>query len=259
MTLFAFDIETVPDLEAGRKLYNLDGLSDAEVLAAMEKMRREQAGTDFQRIHLHKVVAISLVMRTEDSFAIWSLGDANSDEQTLIKQFFAGINKYQPQLVSWNGGGFDLPVLNHRAFIHGISASQYWEVGENDREYRFDNYLSRYHWRHLDLMDVLAGFSPRANAPLDEMAQLIGLPGKMGIGGAHVAATYLDGGIEAIRHYCEIDVLNTYLLYQRFQLMRGRLSRGHYEQELSYVRDSLAEFSDRNPYFTDYLDQWTLS
>lgn len=256
MTIFAFDIETVPDLDAGRRLYDLEGLSDADVLAAMTKMRREAAGTDFQRIHLHKIVAISLAMRSDDGLAIWSLGTEQDDERELIRQFFAGINKHQPQLVSWNGCGFDLPVLNHRAFIKGVSAPQYWEVGETDREYKFNSYLGRYHWRHIDLMDVLAMYSGRANAPLDEMAQLIGLPGKMGIGGAQVAQTYVEGGIADIRHYCEIDVLNTYLLYQRFQLIRGQHSPESYEQELQFVRDSLASWQARNPYFAPYLDSW---
>jgi predicted PolB exonuclease-like 3'-5' exonuclease len=258
MTVFVFDIETVPDLEAGRLLYGLEGLPDADVLAAMNKMRREAANTEFQRIHLHKIVAISLVMRTDDALSIWSLGTPESSEPELIQQFFAGVNKYVPRLVSWNGSGFDLPVLHHRAFVHGIQAGQYWEQGEKDRDFKFDNYISRYHQRHIDVMDVLAGFNPRANAPLDEMAQMIGLPGKMGIGGAHVAEAYLDGKVEEIRHYCEIDVLNTYLLYMRFQLMRGHSSRQQYVDELHYVRDSLLQLKEFNPYFETYLAEWPL-
>ena len=64
--------------------------------------------------------------------------------------------------MSWNGGGFDLPVLNYRALIHGVTAARYWDWGDDDREFKFNSYLGRYHTRHLDLMDVLAMYQPRA-------------------------------------------------------------------------------------------------
>ena len=110
-------------------------------------------------------------------------------------------------LVSWNGSGFDLPVLNYRALRHGINAHHYWEVGESDRDFRYNNYLSRYHWRHIDLMDVLSGYGASGRASLDLAAQLVGLPGKLGIGGAQVWPAYRRGELAAIREYCEADVL----------------------------------------------------
>ena len=111
-------------------------------------------------------------------------------EPELIRRFFDGIEKFTPQLVSWNGGGFDLPVLNHRALIHGVAAEKYWDWGDEDREFKFNNYLGRYHTRHLDLMDVLAMYQPRANAGLDAMARLCGFPGKLGMDGSEVAAPW---------------------------------------------------------------------
>ena len=86
-----------------------------------------------------------------------------------------GIERYTPQLVSWNGGGFDLPVLNHRALIHGVTAAKYWDWGDDDRDFKFNSYLGRYHTRHLDLMDVLAMYQPRASAGLDAMASRGGI------------------------------------------------------------------------------------
>ena len=103
-----------------------------------------------------------------------------------MQRFFDGIEKYTPQLVSWNGSGFDLPVLHYRALVHGIPGCCYWDTGENDREFKFNNYLARFHARHTDLMDVLAGYQNRAWAPLDEIAQLCGLPGKLGMDGSQV-------------------------------------------------------------------------
>lgn len=88
------------------------------------------------------------------------------------------IEKYTPPLVSWNGGGFDLPVLHYRALVNGIAAPRYWNLGQDDRGFKFNNYISRYHMRHIDLMDVLAMYQARANAPLDALAKLCGFPGK---------------------------------------------------------------------------------
>ena len=106
---------------------------------------------------------------------------------------------------------------------HGVNAHRYWEAGESDRDFRYNNYLSRYHWRHIDLMDVLSGYGASGRASLDLAAQLVGLPGKLGIGGAEVWPAYRRGELAAIREYCETDVLNTYLIYLRFQLVRGEL------------------------------------
>ena len=109
-----------------------------------------------------------------------------SSEAELIARFFDGIEKYTPDLVSWNGSGFDLPVLHYRALKAGVQAPRYWETGEEDTSFRYNNYLSRYHWRHLDLMDVLASFQVRARASLQDVALLLGLPGKLGFSGDQV-------------------------------------------------------------------------
>ena len=138
------------------------------------------------RYEQHRVVAISCVLRTREQLRVWSLGDAGRERGGLIARFFDGIEKYTPDLVSWNGGGFDLPVLHYRALRAGVQAPRYWETGDEDREFRYNNYLSRYHWRHIDLMDVLSGFQARARASLADMAALLGLPGKLGFSGDQV-------------------------------------------------------------------------
>jgi len=255
MNVFVFDIETVPDVDAGRRLYGLEGLSDAEVATVMFHQRRQETGgSDFLRLHLHRIVAISVVLRSGDQFKVWSLGSPESPEAELIQRFFHGLERYTPTLVSWNGGAFDLPVLHYRSLLHGVPAPRYWELGDEDREFRWNNYLSRYHMRHTDLMDVLAAYQPRANAPLDEIATLLGLPGKMGMSGAKVWEAYQAGEIEAIRNYCETDVLNTYLIYLRFELIRGHLDPARYEAECERVRESLAR--EGKPHLDAFLQAW---
>lgn len=255
MNVLAFDIETVPDVATGRRLYDLDDLNDAEVARVMFLKRREQTGeSEFLRHPLHRVVAISAVLRHGDSVRVWSLGEEVSDEAELIRRFFDGVEKYSPTLVSWNGGGFDLPVLHYRALKHGVSAPRYWETGAEDQSFRYNNYLNRFHERHTDLMDVLAGYQNRACAPLDEIALLLGLPGKMGQSGAHVWGQYQAGKIGDIRNYCETDALNTYLIYLRLELLRGNLDAGGYERDIQRVRDTLR--LAKQPHLDAFLAAW---
>jgi predicted PolB exonuclease-like 3'-5' exonuclease len=138
--------------------------------------------------------------------------------------------------------------------VHGITAARYWDWGDEDRDFKFNNYLSRYHTRHLDLMDVLAQYQTRAYASLDTMARLCGFPGKFGMAGHEVSAAIAAGRLADVRSYCETDVLNTYFLYQRFRLMRGEIDAGAYAAELSFVRERLA--ASESPHWRDYLAAW---
>ncbi|MFZ3323434.1 MAG: 3'-5' exonuclease [Usitatibacter sp.] len=254
--VLAFDIETVPDAEGLRKLWDLDrSVSEAGVIDLASQRRRQATGSDFLPPHQQKVVAISCALRSDEGIRVWSLGSAGDAEAEIVKRFFDGLAKYTPQLVSWNGSGFDLPVLHYRALIHGIPAPTYWDLGENDREFKFNNYISRFHTRHLDLMDVLAGYQNRAWAPLDEIAQLCGLPGKIGMEGSQVYAAWKRGEIESIRAYCETDVANTYLLYLRFQRIRGALDEGAHGREIQLVREWLGAQDARH--WKDFNAAWT--
>ena len=254
MHCFSFDIETIPDVEFGRKYFELGDLADDKVATAMTFKRQQETGSEFLPLHQHRVVAISVALRTGDSFRVWSLGDEDSDEADLVARFFDGIDKYSPDLVSWNGSGFDLPVLHYRALRHGIQASRYWEMGETDRDFKWNNYLNRFHWRHIDLMDVLAGFQNRGRASLDQMAVLLGFPGKLGMSGAKVWDTWLDGGIREIRNYCETDVLNTWLVYLSFEHMRGNLDDSVLKREFDLVRDTLK--GSREAHLDEFLAAW---
>ena len=240
--VLVFDIETIPDVAGLRRVWELaDEVSEQAVVDLVSQRRRQATGSDFMPVHLQRVVAISCVLRSNDGLRVWSLGSPDDSERDIVARFFDGIEKYKPQLVSWNGSGFDLPVLHYRALFHGIPGCCYWDTGENDREFKFNNYLSRFHARHTDLMDVLAGYQNRAFAPLDEIAQLCGLPGKLGMDGSKVYDAFKRGEIGAIRDYCETDVANTYLLYLRFQLIRGNLDSSAYDREIAMVRTWLAE------------------
>jgi hypothetical protein len=257
--VLVFDIETIPDVAGLRVLRNAPGsVSDDDVLAQALAERAAEGRSDFLPLHLQRVVVISCVFRGADGLRVHSfvdrMPDGKSEEGRVVQQFFATIEKRVPQLVSWNGGGFDLPVLHYRGLMHGVVASKYWDFGEDDREFKWNNYISRYHHRHLDLMDLLAMYQPRANAPLDAMAKLCGLPGKLGMDGSAVHDAWREGRIEEIRRYCETDVMNTYLLYCRYQQMRGGFTPGEHAQEMQLVRRTLAASSE--PHWSEYLAAW---
>ena len=258
MNTFVFDIETVPDTKNGRILYNLESeKSDRKVAETMQAKRQEKTGnSDFLPYHLQRIVAISVALHTKNQFKIGSLGNINSDEPVLIEAFFKCIEKYLPILISWNGSGFDLPVLHYRALLYGISSPSYWNIGNEDASFRWNNYLSRYHYRHMDLMDILAAYQGRANAPMTEIAIMLGLPGKLGMDGSQVWDYFLNGKLDAIRNYCETDVLNTYLIYLRFELIRGNFSVEAYQKKCAYIYETIAQ--ENKPHFKQFIAAWKI-
>jgi len=260
--VLVFDIESIPDLPGLKTLRGLPAsVSDEEVYAIEMAERKEAGKSDFMPLHLQRILVISCVFRNAEGLKIHSFVDRETDgksqEGKVIQTFFNTIEKHVPQLVSWNGGGFDLPVLHYRGLRHGVVANKYWDLGEDDREFKWNNYISRYHMRHLDLMDLLAMYQPRGSAPLDAMAKLCGFPGKLGMDGSQVYNAYREGKLEDIRRYCETDVMNTYLVYCRFQLMRGGFTEAEYEREIAFVKETLAGLpADREPHWQEYLAAW---
>ena len=140
-------------------------------------------------------------------------------EKELIESFGHKIAQISPQMVTFNGGGFDLPVLRYRAMIHGVFAP-----GMHSRAY-----YHRYTDDNVDLCDVLSSFSYGAKVKLDELCRIMGLPGKPdGIDGSQVEAYCNAGRIQEIADYCQSDVINTYRLWLRYELFRGRLDQNQF-------------------------------
>ena len=183
MHCFSFDIETIPDVEFGRRFWDLDGLSDDDVATAMLFKRQQAAGTEFLPLHQHRIVAISVTFRTADTFKVWSLGDEDADEAEIVQRFFDGIERYTPDLVSWNGGGFDLPVLHYRALKNGIRAQRYWFMGDGDRDFIWNTYLMGFDCRDVVIMVFFVGFLQRGRASQEQIALMLGFPGILGMSG----------------------------------------------------------------------------
>jgi predicted PolB exonuclease-like 3'-5' exonuclease len=250
-----FDLETIPDIAGLRALQGAGPeVSDESVYEFAVTKRREVTGNVFLPLHLQRIAVVGCIFRDENGFRVKCLGQADDPEENLISAFFKTIDRYTPKLVSWNGSGFDLPVLHYRSLIHGLVAQRYWDTGDDDREFRYSNYISRYHNRHVDLMDVLAKYNGRGNAPLDEIAKLCGFPGKLGMDGSQVWPAWQAGKADEIRAYCETDVMNTWLVYCRFRQLRGEIDATEYKQEIELVREFLTHTNA--PHWQAYLAAW---
>ncbi|MBE8157801.1 MAG: 3'-5' exonuclease [Betaproteobacteria bacterium] len=256
--VLAFDIETAPDTEALRAARGFPAeISEKEVVEMNARLRRQENKAEFLPPHLHRIAVISCVMRyfdgTEPPLKIYSLAPPEYDEKAATETFFRIIDKHTPKLVSWNGGGFDLPVLHWRAMKYGIVAPRYWQThgadGGGDK-FRWNSYTGRYHERHVDLPDILGMYQTRAG--LDDAARLCGLPGKIGVGGAGVWDALLAGKADAVRQYCETDALLTYLLFARFQHFRGALPS--LEEEHQIVREYLENADGAQ--WAEFLEKW---
>lgn len=252
--LLAFDIETVPDIPALRAEHGIpDGVGDTEAHEFVCRLRRQRGQGEFLPHSLHKVAVIScaLLEDRDNGFRLFSLETRKEGEAKVVERFFKGIERLTPRLLSWNGKGFDMPVLHYRGLLHGVVAPAYWDTGETDQGTKWNNYTSRYHARHTDLMDVLASHQPRAWASLGSLARQMGLPVKMGMDGSKVWGAWQRGEHDAIRFYCETDAVNTLLLGLRFERMRGTLSGAVEAKKREVVLAALSRLAD--PGWGSYL------
>jgi predicted PolB exonuclease-like 3'-5' exonuclease len=221
-----WDLETVPDLGGFAAANDLVGKPDADV--------RADLGNKFPKHIYHTIVCIGALVahRESDSWVIDAFGAPHVGERSekqLIASFCDKIAVLKPQLVTFNGNSFDLPVLRYRAMIHGVSAP-----GLAARLY-----FNRYTEDAVDLCDILSSFAPHTKASLNELSKIMGLPGKPeGMDGTEVERYFLEGKIKEIADYCAADVVNTYRVWLRYELFRGRLT----ETEHQASERSLAEF-----------------
>lgn len=252
--ILVFDIETLTDLKAGAHLYHLD-LPDADVEQALTKIRRQESGSDFQRLPLHEIVCISGLWIDEKGFRLFSFSQEQQSEADMLRKFLSIFDKKQPTLVSWNGTQFDLSVILFRAMYHGLSAPHLFDQGEINSQKRFNNYQNRYHQRHVDLMDVMAMFNGRNFQKLDDIAHILGFPGKRGEVGYHVPEYVRTEQWQTLTSYCEGDVLNTWLIYLRWLLLKGQLSQSDHQ----YWIQVTIEYLQTQPQQAAFLEVWRQS
>lgn len=228
-------------------------------LRAME-IFKEKTGSEFLPVCFHRVVSISAVMA--DGFGRFlrvSTLDGESERDKIAK-FLTFIEDFNPRLVSFNGRGFDLPMIMARAMCYDLSAAAYFETNDRDNnKSKWENYRSRYDGRfHLDLLDHISDFGAVRGLKLDHICASVGLPGKYDVHGDQVLQLYYAGEQAKIDEYCRSDVLNTYWLFLKYELLRGKITKDDY---LNYIA-VMGEFLQKEcagmsytPVFCDFIER----
>mgnify|MGYP003651627105 CR=1 FL=1 len=230
-----FDLETIPDLEAVSRIHAIEPHD--------EDRAQEIVGEKFCKLPLHRIACIgALIAESSDNgWIVRSLGAphiGDRSEADLIESFTDRLNDLRPCLVSFNGSGFDLPVLRYRAMVSRLSAR---------------GYFKRYSEDAVDLCDVLASFTMQGKCKLDELSRILGLPGKPdGVDGSKVAEYVATGRIQEVADYCETDVVNTYRVWLRYELMRGALSPEAFEQSERSLTDFIDVRSADRPHLAPF-------
>ena len=237
-TVFVWDLETVPDLRGFAAANHLLGKSDHEI--------REVLGNKFPKHIYHSIACIGALVahRERDHWQVDALGAPHIGERSekqMISTFVDKIAELRPQLVTFNGSSFDLPVLRYRAMINEVSAP-----GLSSRPY-----FNRYTEDAFDLCDVLSSFAPHTKASLNELSRIMGLPGKPdGIDGAEVERYFREGKIKEIAGYCETDVVNTYRVWLRYELFIGRLTEKSFEFSERVLGEFLEARADKKQHLS---------
>lgn len=239
MNVIVWDLETVPDLRGFAAAHGLDGKSEDDV--------RAELGDKFPKLIYHSIVCIGALVahRDDDRWVVDAVGAPHCGERSekeLISSFVDRIEELKPQLVTFNGNSFDLPVLRYRAMVHGIAAP-----GLSSR-----GYFNRYTDDALDLCDVLSSFSPQGKVTLHELCRVMGLPGKpAGINGAEVEQYHREGKIREIADYCETDIVNTYRAWLRYELFRGKLSEDEFRASEAHLGEYIRLHAGTKPHLIE--------
>ena len=256
--ILVFDIETIPDVAIGKRLYpELAELSDNEAMSQLMTLREQDVGNPFMPLPLHKIACLSVLWVAGGKMTLKSLSLKDHSEADIIQTFFNSIEK-NPILVSWNGKGFDMPVMVYRALQHGLTAPKLFS---QTGDMKYNNYINRYHDRHTDLMVKLAMSSTLQK--LDIVASMCGFAGKQDIDGYDVVPMVQNGEWDKLTTYCESDVLNTWLIFLRYQRLTGQFSVEQSQQWEIATKDYLQTLknndeknNDENLRHHKFLQAW---
>ncbi|MFO0881305.1 MAG: 3'-5' exonuclease [Gemmataceae bacterium] len=252
-----FDTESVPDGQLiARVKYPDETLTPQEAIDRAQQEARELSrdGSDFLPVTFQVPVAVC-VLRVASDWSIQALTclDAPAFRTgEIVRQFWRGVAYYNEcRLVTFNGRGFDLPLMELAAFDHGCQARDYFQRSRN-----------RFQGMHIDLMDWLSNFGAcRLTGGLSMLAQRIGGGhpvgcGKLGISGQLVYDMYRQGRIQEINDYCMFDTIDTYFVFLRTRVMVGEITIEEEAQIARKARLWLGMRLPTLPALSTYLDTW---
>jgi len=239
--VLVWDLETVPDLPC---VARVNGLAEGDNDGA-----RAALGDKFPKLPFHQIACIGALVaeRINGFWNVRSLGAphiGDRSEPELLQSFVDRIETFKPQMVTFNGSSFDLPVLRYRAMINRLSAP-----GLECRRYWY-----RYSDDCLDLCDALASYGPGAKIGLHELCRVLGFPGKPdGMNGGEVDRYVQEGRIAEVAAYCETDVVNTYRVWLVYELFRGTLSRPEFDASETNLLEFIRERVSAKPHLEALL------
>ncbi|HIO90257.1 MAG TPA: 3'-5' exonuclease [Campylobacterales bacterium] len=251
-----FDCETVPDVDLVRSHFKIEG-SDKDVSLKAFELQKLKTETTFLPIPFHKIISICAVIA--DDYGVYEKVSCidGKNEKDLIENFLNFINKKNPKLVSFNGRSFDMPLLLIRAMKYSLSVPAYFETDNQTlNKTKWDNYRYRFSDRfHVDLMDHISEFGAVRGLSLGLLSSVVGIPGKFDISGNKVFDIYYKDEIDKIREYCQSDVLNTYWLYLKYELLKGNLLKSDYLNILLKFKEKISHDKSYSDIFITAIEK----
>ena len=255
---FVFDIESVADgALVSRLRYPGEDLSPQQAIARYRGELQAETGKDFipYTFQLPISLVIAKVAKDLSLQDLVALDEAQSRPHEIVRTFWEGWRRYgRPQLVSFNGRGFDMPLLELCAFRYGLQVTDWFAEGARN----FDQPRYRYNTAaHFDLHEWLTNSgASRFNGGLSLAANLVGKPGKMDVAGHMVQELWDAGKTADIHGYCRSDVLDTYFVWLRSRVVVGDITLAREQALIDHARQWIEEHAAACPALGRYLDAW---
>ncbi|MBI3301983.1 MAG: 3'-5' exonuclease [Deltaproteobacteria bacterium] len=235
-----FDIETRIDKSLVRAVYfPHTEVSDEEAYAQARQRLQEEQGNDFFPLSFHVPISIAVGQVNEERVltAVETINESDYSEEAIVRTFWQRLERFHGTLVTFNGRNFDLPVLELQALKYGCQAPRYFS-GKSRNRYAEEG--------HYDLYDFLTNYGVhRLRGGFNLLARMIGLPGKTEIDGSMVQQLWQEGRLRDIDRYCRHDVIQTYFLFLRVELLRGRLTPEQHAHALAQTERFREELGKR--------------
>ncbi len=256
--VIVFDCETIPDTDMIKRDFDTNSKDLYQMTQeALSDYAESNNGSTFLPLPYHKVVAISAVVADDygNFIKVGDFGEDSEHEVDIISHFFATIERSNPKLVSFNGRGFDMPMLLLRAMKYNLSFPSWFESNNKAlNKSKWENYRVRYSENfHLDLYDTLGNFGATRTLKLDTICTMANLPGKYDISGDQVTELFYSNKLDKIKEYCQSDTLNTYWLWLKYELLKGDLNISDYVLYLETMSERLPKDMGYTPYFQEAI------
>lgn len=253
-----FDVESVADGEAIAKTrYPQRKYNPKQAIDAFRQDLIIESGRDFIPYTYHTPVAV-VAAKIRDDFSLMeivSLDEPHFRPAVITHYFWMGWERYaRPTLVTFNGRSFDVPLMELAAFRYGISVPSWFNIHDKS----FEQHRNRYNVHsHFDLHEILTNFgSSWFRGGLNLAASLLNKPGKLDVQGSMVQDLYAAGKTLEISEYCRCDVLDTYFVFLRVQVMMGRITLEQERQLTDDTKQMIDGQADLHPAYRSYLEQW---